>query len=113
MYPIKLEAYFTGFGSKADGSASLRFATQELKPEDFVVLSTALNKFGWLVFKDNPISIEELPTEQAEDKNKTPSKRLRATLFILWKQEGEHGDFENFYREKMEKLINMVKTKLD
>ena len=59
------------------------------------------------------IMAEIVPLEAAEDKTKTPSKRLRATLYVLWQQTGEQGDFEVFYREKMEKLIDFVKNKLD
>ena len=110
---IKIPSYLTGFSSKNDGSAGIRFATQELSDQDFLEIKRHLNAFGWLLFQENPISLDDLPKEQAEDKNKTPSKRLRATLFILWKQEGEKGDFETYYRTKMEKLIEHIKSKLD
>lgn len=110
---IKLPAYLTGFSSKTDGSASLRFATQEVSGEEFGVFKKMLNGYGWLVFQENEVSLDDMPKEMAEDKNKTPSKRLRATLFILWTQEGEKGDFEVYYREKMEKLIDFIKNKLD
>ena len=107
---IKIPAYLTGFGSKSDGSASVRFATQELSDNDFLEIKKHLNTFGWLLYQENPISTEDLPKEQAEDTQKTPSKRLRASLFVLWKQEGESGDFETYYRLKMEKLISFIKN---
>ena len=110
---MKLPCYFTGFSSRSDGSASLRFATQELSPEDFSTLKEAHNKFGYLLFQENEIKPEDIPQEDAEDKTKTPSKRLRATLYVFWKQKGATGDFEVFYRDNMEKLIERVKSKLD
>lgn len=110
---IKLAAYFTGFSSKADGSASLRFSTQELTGEDFAIFKNTQNQFGWLVFSENEVDLKEVPKEDADEGNKTPSKRLRNTLFVYWKQQGENGDFESFYREKMEKFINRVKAELD
>lgn len=110
---IKLPAYLTGFSSKSDGSAGIRFSTQELSAEDFSELSQDLNKFGYLIFKENEVKLEDIPKEDAEDTNRTPSKRLRSVLFVLWKQEGSKGEFESFYREKVEKLIEMIKTKLD
>ena len=110
---IKLPAYFTGFGSKADGSASLRFGTQELNASDFANFKEAHNTFGWLIFKENEVDLKDIPTEQAEDKNKTPSKRLRAAIYVWWEQLGKHGSFDLFYVEKMEKIIEMVKEKLD
>lgn len=110
---IKLPSYLTGFSSKSDGSASIRFATQEISAEEFGLLKNNLNEFGWLTFRPNEYREEDMPTEDVEDKDKTPSKRLRASLFVYWKQKGSVGDFENFYRENMEKFINVVKAKLD
>ena len=110
---IKLPATFMRFGSKSDGSASLSFCTQELQAEDFVAFKNAQNQFGWLVFQENDINARDIPSEQAEDKQKTPSKRMRATLFVLWKQQGSQGDFEVYYREKVEKYIEFIKSKLD
>ena len=110
---IKIPAYLTGFSSKADGSAGLRFTTQELDDDTFLEIKRHHNLYGHLLFKENPFQASDIPTESAEDKNKTPSKRLRAALFVLWRQEGEKGDFEAYYRTKMEKLIDMVKAKLD
>ena|SRR3990167_3605312 len=111
---IKLPSYLTGFSSKSDGSASLRFATQELTAEDFSELKQNLNNFGYLLFKENEVKVEDIPREDAEDRQKTPSKRLRATLYVLHTQQGGKPEtFEQFYKEKMEKIIGMVKDKLD
>jgi hypothetical protein len=111
---IKIPAYFTGFSSKSDGSAGLRFATQELTAEQFADLKRDLNNFGWLLFKENDYSTDDLPEEQADEDIKSPSKRLRATLWILSQQEGiRKEDFESYYRQKMEKLIDIVKAKLE
>lgn len=111
---IKLPCYLTGFSSKSDGSASLRFNTQELTAEDFGELKTDLNEFGALLFRPNVTQIEDVPTEDVEDKNKTPSKRLRACLYVLHTQQGGKPEtFEQFYRERMEQIIGMIKAKLD
>lgn len=110
---IKLPAYFTGFSSKVDKSAALRFSTQELDASEYAVFSEMQGQFGWLMFSPNEIDVKDMPTEQAEDKNKTPSKRLRATLFILWKQQGGKGKFDLFYEMQMEKFISRVKNELD
>lgn len=110
---IKLPAYFTRFGSKSDGSASLGFNTQELNASDFAILKENLNNFGYLLFKENQIQDEDIPTEDMEDKEKTPSKRLRAVLYILWQQSGKKSPFEMYYREQVEKVIEYIKNKLD
>ena len=111
---IKLPAYFTGFSSKSDGSAGLRFATQEISSETFAELKNNLNTFGWLLFKENDFTIDDIPEEDADENIKSPSKRLRAVIYVLAQQEKiPKAQFESYYREKMDKLINWVKGKLD
>ncbi len=111
---IKLQAYLTGFSSRNDGSASLRFATQELTADEFGALQKNLNTFGHLLFKENAISPVDIPTEQAEDKSKTPSKRLRSVLYLFSQQKGIPPEmFEPFYQREMEKIITHVKTLID
>lgn len=113
MNPIQLAAILQGFATKVDGSASLRFTTNELTDNDVLELKRRQGQFGWLLFAPNPFTEASLPTEMAEDTQKTPSRRLRAVLFVLWRQQGSKGDFEIFYRERMDKLIEAVKAKLD
>lgn len=110
---IKLPVYIVGYSRKQDMSCSVRLETQELTGEQLLELDEHYQKFGWFIFSENEVNLKDIPTEEAEDKNKTPSKRLRAVIFILWKQEGEQGDFESYYRAKVEKLIDFIKTKLD
>ena len=55
---------------------------------------------------------KDIPKQQAEGKAKTPSQRLRAVMYIWYQQSNRTVDFEVFYREKMEKLIDFVKGKL-
>lgn len=110
---LKLPAYMTGFSSRSDGSAGVRFSTQELTAADFAILKENLNNFGFLVFKENEVQDEDIPTEDVENKEKTPSKRLRASLYVLWEQTGKKNPFEMYYREQMEKIIEHIKSKLD
>jgi hypothetical protein len=111
---IKLEAYLDGFSSKKDKSAGLRFSTQELAPDMFATLQQENGSFGWLLFSPNAISETDIPTAHAEDKLKTPSKRLRSVLYIFWEQKGKPtGNFETFYSQEMDKIVEHIKTKLD
>lgn len=101
---------------RKDKSATLVFnSARELsKEEREMILEAGLNdELGWVCWSPNKIQIDDLPTEPATDDKKTPSKRLRAVLFILWQQQGSNGDFETFYRERMDKLVDMIKAKLD
>ena len=110
---LKLPCYLTGFSSKSDGSASIRFSTQELSSEDFANLKNFLNTFGWLAYRENGLQDEDIPDEDAEE-NKKPSRRLRATLYVLHKQNGGTDEtWESFYREQIEKIITHIKSKLE
>lgn len=111
--PIQIAAILTGFATKVDGGASVRFSTNELADTDVLELKRRQGKFGFLMFKPNEFTVDDMPTEAAEDRNKTPSKRLRAVLFLMWKQAGEKGDFEVYYRAQVEKVIEHLKNKLD
>lgn len=98
-----------------DGSATLAFTTGEVADDEVIYLLNAgrRDELGWLLWSPNQHQTDDLPDEPATDETKTPAKRLRAVLFILWKQQGSRGDFEVFYRERMGKLIDMIKMKLD
>ena len=96
-----------------DGSFSVTFHTNELGDADKLVLVNALNMVGWALLSENEVGEEDIPVQDSEFESKTPSQRFRGVLFILWKQTGEVGDFDNFYKTEMEKIINHFKNKLD
>lgn len=108
---IKLPAYFTGFSSKADGSASLRFATQELSSDDFANFKDNHNAFGWLIFSEN--ESEEIPSEEIEEEGITASERLRRRMFVYWKEKVNEGNFETWRKQQMEVLGQKYLDKLE
>jgi hypothetical protein len=110
---IQIPAILTGFATKVDGGASIRFNTNELNDLDILELKRKQGTFGYLLFKENQFKNEDVPTEEAEDTSKTPSKRLRAVLFVYWNQKVGVGNFDSFYREKMEEIIQSIKEKID
>ena len=112
---FQLQAHIGSPLFKKDGSATLKFFTQEIADDQVVdILNMGRrDELGWLVWSPNKIQGSDLPTEPATDDRKTPSQRLRSVLFVLWKQEGSKGDFESFYSERMGKLTDMIKAKLD
>lgn len=110
---LKLPAYFTGFASKADGSASLRFATQEISAGTFADLKHVHNAFGWLLFSETDIDETDVPDDLPDDERKSPAQRLRSVLYVLWKQKGNATDFNSYYRGQIEKIIEHLKNKID
>ncbi len=115
MDDVKFQApaILTSVSYSKDGGVRIGFSTNELSDEDKLIVSKFHQKFGFILFKSNEFTTEDVPKEDAEDTSKTPSKRLRATLFVLWKQQGERGEFETYYRTQVEKIIDHLKAKLD
>ncbi len=106
-------AILTRLAFTKDGGLSIGFATNELSGEEKLIASQFHGKFGWVLFKDIQFVDEDIPEGDPTDESKSPSQRLRATLFILWKQRGMKDDFESFYRRQMENAIDRVKACLD
>ena len=97
----------------SDGGLRIGFTTNELSDEDKLVATKFHQKFGWVLFQENDFQLKDIPKEQAERGEKTPGQRLRASLFRLWQQQNPNLEFEIYYRNKMEKLIEHIKSKLD
>ena len=106
---IKTNAIITSITAKQDGSLGLRIATPELTAEEKVAVMGLQG-----INTDILISpLDSAPAEMIEVKgdinSKSQGQRIRAVLFILWKQDHEQGTFETYYQEKTEKYINYLK----
>jgi len=101
---------------RKDGSASISLDTRELTAEEIFTIMSLRHTEGWLCFSPNENEIE-IPEDDAEIDGKTESQRLRAVLFVWYKQETESGKFvgtfNGFKSQKMELIISGVKSKLD
>lgn len=99
-----------------DRSCNMTFETRELDNREFSDLRDLRGQGGWLMFGLNEIQEEEMPKENAEVGQKSPSQRLRAVMFIKYKQEKEDGEtelaFDVWYASKMESIIEMIKKKI-
>ena len=99
-----------------DGSIKLTIYTQELKPDQATELFKLKQKLGYFLFKETAIKEDEIdvPDFVPEIKgDKTPSQRLRATLYVLWQQKGKQGTADDFYKQQMERFIEAVKERLN
>jgi len=109
---IKIPVTFDNFSPKVDRSVSLRFTSQlEVPDEFFSELAGHRSMQGWLLFSESPTI--EAPNEIVPDREKSPAKRLRNSLYVLWEQRGSEGNYEYFYSSYMEKFIDKVKSNLD
>ncbi len=117
MKGILFAAQVEGLRSRKDKTIALTLGTQELNPEKAGEL---FNTNGHLV--TCYLSVKEQITDsekeiidsiEAPAQGKTPSQRMRNTLFILWQQKPEgYTDFNLFYLHWMEKMIDGLKLKL-
>ena len=111
---IQAPALVTKISTKADGSIQVVMETPELAGEEMAKLFDLRKSQGWFLFSENTFKEEDVPTERAEIKGeKTPAQRLKATLYVLWEQQGRKGDFELFYRISMDRLNDQVKERLE
>lgn len=101
---------------KADRSVRLEFETRELSGMEIGILADSRQTEGWLVFSPNDdIKEEDVPKEKADPMlgTKTQAQRLRNSLYRLWEQTGKQAEFEEYYRIRLEKIIDQVKEKLE
>ncbi len=100
----------------SDGGLRLFVDTQELNQDDKAKVMSLHRKLGWFIMKEAPVEPEDMdvPEYVKEFKqDKTPSQRMRSVLYLLWQKEGESGVFDDFYKRKMEEVIEYFKKKLD
>jgi len=103
---------------KADKSVSLTFVTDlEQTTEEFMEIDENVQTRGILYYSQRgqltQQEVDELDNVDIELEGKTKSQRLRAVLFIEWKQNGEQGEFKDFYADRMEKIIQHYKDRLE
>jgi hypothetical protein len=104
---LKIPAYLTGFSSKSDGSAGIRFATQEIDGETFKLLKDLNQSFGWLLFGPQE---QEIPSEKV---GMSPSERLRRRMFVYFKAKKLEGDFDTWRKQQLEAVGQRYLDKLD
>lgn len=115
---IIIDATFEGMNSRVDKTWKLVFSTQELTPDKATELTKALHNYVALaikdgIFKQPEIDILNKIEVQYDDKGKSPAKRLRNVLYVLWEQDKQGiEDFEVFYTTRIERIINQIKEKL-
>lgn len=116
MLKILLPVQLNPISRRKDKSVKLSFETRELQSDETLTLMSLEGAEMWLCLAPNQDDIE-IPEEEAHVEGKTESERLRAVLFVLFKQETGAGRYTGLYdifrKEYMEKIIQFVKNKLE
>ncbi len=117
--PVKFSGILDSIRTLKDRSFRVTFLSQELSPEQGYNLFSLRDKFGVLIFGpvNSEANIEETDIPSlAKGPNpyeKTPSKRLRSIIYIYWKSVGGKGEFDDFYKLQMERVIDRFKEMLE
>jgi hypothetical protein len=109
---IQFNAVLSRVGTRSDGSLGLTLETGELVPEDKLAVFNLQNVPCLITFKPNDSDATPPREVKGELSKKTQSERIRAALFVFWRQAGEPGSFDLFYQCETEKLLNLIKAKL-
>ncbi len=109
---ISCSMVLTGARTRQDGSLGLSMATPELEPSAKTAFFELMNLNLKVIIQPMDEAPDSLVDVKAEFENKSPGQRLRAVLFVLWKQQQELGEFSDFYRHQMNALIEQVKGRL-
>ena len=116
MNAIQTDVVLTGASTRADGSLGLKFATPELKPEHKTAFFELLNQPLSMLIQPTGEKATGLKDIKGEFDSKTPSQRMRAVLYCLWKFRTEKHicevSFEKFYLTEMERVISSMKDQL-
>lgn len=111
-----LPATITKVTTMRDLTVRIQLDCQEMLPEYMAEIFSLNNKLGWFFFHEAPIKeidTSKLPEIHFEEWEKTPGQRMRAVLYRLYERTDKKITFEQFYKEKMEQLIEMLKEKLN
>ncbi len=83
-------------------------------PEELATLFKLTDKHVHVAIKETEVKADELDIKEVADfkGEKSPSQRLRSTLFVYWTQNKPTTDFETYYRTMIEKFISTIKDKL-
>jgi len=113
-----LESIVDGISTLKDGSLKVVLSTQEVDSTTAASLFNFRNKFCKVLISDTNISsLEEELVDSTSiavgKKPKSESSRLRAVLFRVHEQSNSELEFETWYKNEMNKIIEHYKTKLD
>ena len=110
---IQLPVVLDSASRRKDRSLSLRFSTTlEISNQDFAAIDLVTGNIGYLLFSPNQFTESDIPQDDAPNDLKTPSQRIQSVLFLLWKQDGEPGDFRSYYLRRCERIIEFLKGQI-
>ncbi len=115
--PIFLPGLLSSPQGLKDNTFKFTIYCNELPPEKIGQIFTLNNKYVYIALKEEDfLNEEKLAIDLLESNEligKTHSQRLRNVMYIAFKDNNEGFDtFDQYYRFRMEKVIDHFKSKL-
>ena len=116
MKAITCNVIFSNFSSRVDGGLGVKFVTaKELTADEKAAFFELLNLECKVLIQPKGETVE-LKEIKGEFDKKSPSQRVRATMFVLWKYLTDTNQieisFEAFYLRQMESYLASLKQQL-
>lgn len=99
--------------SRKDKSVRFSVETAELTAEQSGILMSYHGIAARVLVAPHAGGDVEIEQVAEERDTRTPSARMRAVLFLLWKHEKSTAPFNQFYEARCEKIIEHLKSKLN
>lgn len=112
-----LPAIVESIRTRKDNTVAITLATQELSPGRAGELFGLLNKLVVCYLSEKETipqkELDQVDQIDPELGGKTPSQRMRNTLYVLYTNAPEgYKTFDDFYKAKMESIIDHFKNKI-
>lgn len=113
MKAIRTNIIINSIRSRRDSSLGFSAETPELTSEEKVAFMDLQGQSLNALLEPTEYPIDDEINVDKDVENKTQAQRIRAVLFLIWKQQGKQGEFRDFYHSKTEKYINYLKEKIE
>jgi len=100
--------------TRTDNTLDIVLNTQELPEEQMAQMFTLKNRHCAVAIAPHEEDIEPFDPQTIDaPRGKSPSQRLKAVIYLNWKQNNEgYGDSDQHYLVTMNRLIESFKDKL-
>ena len=114
MNPIEVQMAITRVGASAASGISMSLKSpKDLDEDDVTQLMRLLGTVPTVLFIPDK-SPADAPVHKIDKEmnQKSRAQMQRNTLYVWWQQQGEKGNFETFYNNKMDAIREQIKEKL-
>lgn len=116
MRILLVEAVLKSFKRNDDSSVNYTFKSmKEIDNDDFALTDQYFKQPGFLAFKLDEISLDDIPDEDTKVKGQiSRSKQTRLKIFALhMKKGGRKDNFQPFYERYMNRIDRAIQDELD